>query len=55
LEHHKDTSSSPTLTTPNRTGHGITCAACEDADGPWVQIDGIYLCEECLDIAGGGQ
>lgn len=32
---------------------GITCAACEDTDGPFKEIDDIYLCEPCLDTEDG--
>lgn len=33
----------------------IACAACEDTDGPFKQIDDIYLCEQCLEVADGAQ
>lgn len=28
----------------------ISCAACGDEDGPFVELDGIYLCEACLEV-----
>lgn len=35
----------------------ITCAACEDEDGPFKPVgdDDLYLCEGCLAIAERGE
>ncbi|MEU0181826.1 hypothetical protein ABZ312_11645 [Streptomyces sp. NPDC006207] len=33
----------------------IECAACEDQDGPFKPVDGIYICETCLNIADDAQ
>lgn len=33
----------------------ITCAACDDTDGPFKTIDGTHLCESCLAITDGAK